>query len=107
MERRAIQVGGIVQGVGFRPFVYNLAARLHLTGFVKNQTGSVLIEIEGEPASLEDFLAELRSKPPPLAQIEHLSWQPQTAQGEHQFRIVPSDSDASNQIFIAPDDRGA
>jgi hydrogenase maturation protein HypF len=45
MERRAIVVRGIVQGVGFRPYVYNLAARLQLNGFVKNQTGSLLIEI--------------------------------------------------------------
>src|ERR1700730_13940012 len=48
MERRAIVVHGIVQGVGFRPFVYNLASQLKLHGSVKNQTGSVLIEVEGE-----------------------------------------------------------
>ena len=48
MDRRAIAVSGIVQGVGFRPFVYDLATRLGLNGFVRNQTGGVLIEVEGE-----------------------------------------------------------
>ena len=47
MERRAIAVQGIVQGVGFRPFVYGLASRHRLRGFVKNHTGGVLIEVEG------------------------------------------------------------
>ena len=47
MERRAILVRGIVQGVGFRPFVFKLAERLHLHGFVRNQTGDVQIEVEG------------------------------------------------------------
>ena len=53
MQRRAISVDGIVQGVGFRPFVHALASRLDLRGFVKNQTGNVSIEVEGERASLE------------------------------------------------------
>src|SRR5690348_15314716 len=70
VERRVIVVRGIVQGVGFRPFVYNLASRLRLGGFVKNQTGSLLIEVEGDVPSLDCFLAELAGKPPPLAQIE-------------------------------------
>jgi hydrogenase maturation protein HypF len=103
MERRAIVVRGIVQGVGFRPFVYNLAGRLGLRGFVKNQTGSVLIEIEGESASLEHFLAELADRPPLLAHIEHLSWQSQAPRGEQQFRIECSEADAASPVFISPD----
>src|SRR5262245_51245398 len=92
MERRAITVRGIVQGVGFRPFVYNLATQLKLYGFVQNQTGSVRIEIEGESCRLESFLAELTGRPPPLAQIEHLSWEQQTPHGEVQFRIEASET---------------
>lgn len=65
MERRAIVIQGIVQGVGFRPFVYGLATCLRLGGYVQNRTGSVLIEVEGEPASLERFRADLTRKPPP------------------------------------------
>jgi hydrogenase maturation protein HypF len=103
MERRAITVRGIVQGVGFRPFVYNLAVRLHLGGFVKNQTGSLCIEVEGEPSALERFLAELARQPPPLAQIEHLSWEPRPARGEPRFRIEASDGAADTPVFISPD----
>jgi hydrogenase maturation protein HypF len=103
MERRAIVVRGIVQGVGFRPFVYNLAARLHLAGFVKNQTGTLRIEIEGESPSLDCFLDELAERPPPLALIEHLSWEPCAPQGERQFQIESSESDAASPIFLSPD----
>jgi len=103
MERRAITVRGIVQGVGFRPFVYNLAARLQLCGFVRNQTGSVLIEVEGEAAALEHFLAELGGRPPPLAQIDDLRWEARLPQGEGRFRIEASSSESSSAIFISPD----
>jgi hydrogenase maturation protein HypF len=103
MERRAIVVRGIVQGVGFRPFVFNLAARLCLRGFVRNQTGTVLIEAEGEPTALDAFLAELASRPPPLAQIEHLSWEPRPPRGEREFRIEASDADPASPVFISPD----
>ncbi len=103
MERRAIVIRGIVQGVGFRPFVYSLATRLHLGGFVKNRAGSVLIEVEGAPASLERFCADLTRKPPPLAQIEQLSWEPRPPCGEQQFRIVPSDNETASPVFISPD----
>ncbi len=96
-------VHGIVQGVGFRPFIFGLATRLRLGGFVKNQTGNVLIEVEGTPGSLDCFLAEIVDRPPPLAQIEHLSWEPRKLQGEPQFRIESSDADATGPIFISPD----
>ena len=69
VTRSEILVRGIVQGVGFRPFVYHLAGRYQLHGSVKNQSGSVLIEVEGEPSSLEGFLFELSDRPPPLAQL--------------------------------------
>jgi hydrogenase maturation protein HypF len=103
MERRAIVIRGIVQGVGFRPFAYNLAARLCLTGFVKNQTGGVLIEVEGEPPALERFVAELTERPPPLAQITHLSWESLAPRGEGEFRIESSAADAASPVFISPD----
>ena len=56
MDRRAIAISGIVQGVGFRPFVHGLATRLRLSGFIRNVTGGVLIEVEGEPQVLDRFL---------------------------------------------------
>jgi len=103
MERRAILVRGVVQGVGFRPFVFGLASRLQLRGFVKNQSGGLQIEVEGEAPSLDSFLTELTSRPPPLAQIDRLSWQPRPFVGEAKFRIEPSDRGASGPIFISPD----
>jgi hydrogenase maturation protein HypF len=103
MERRQIVIRGIVQGVGFRPFVYALAVRHQVTGFVKNQTGAVLIEAEGEPAALDGFLRDLAEHPPPLAQIEHLSWEPQAARGEDRFRIEDSSGDGGSPIFLSPD----
>ena len=56
-ERRRFAVHGVVQGVGFRPFVWNLATRLELSGWVRNTSGAVIIEVEGEPARLETFAA--------------------------------------------------
>jgi hydrogenase maturation protein HypF len=103
VERRLIVVRGIVQGVGFRPFVYNLASRLRLGGFVKNRTGTLLIEVEGDVPALDCFLAELAGKPPPLAQIEHLSWERRPSRGDHPFRIEASDADPSSPVFISPD----
>ena len=55
-ERRHITVEGVVQGVGFRPFVYGLALKNRLAGFVLNDTAGVTIELEGEPLALENFL---------------------------------------------------
>ncbi|HYV38123.1 MAG TPA: carbamoyltransferase HypF, partial [Gemmataceae bacterium] len=103
MERRAIAVHGVVQGVGFRPFVYGLASRLNLGGFVKNRVGGVLIEVEGDAPSLDSFLAELSTKPPPLAQIDHLTWNRRPPRGDRQFRIQPSDADQRGPIFVSPD----
>jgi hydrogenase maturation protein HypF len=103
VERRSIHIRGIVQGVGFRPFVHGLASRLQLAGFVRNQTGSVLIEVEGEPQALDCFLADLAGRPPPLAQIESVSWSPQAPLGDKHFRIEHSASDPTGAIFLSPD----
>jgi hydrogenase maturation protein HypF len=103
MERRAIAIQGTVQGVGFRPFVHGLASRLHLGGFVRNQTGGVQIEVEGETAPLEQFLSNLVSAAPPLATIEAVSWESQTPCGDRRFRIEPSDDSAAGPVTIAPD----
>jgi hydrogenase maturation protein HypF len=103
MERRSIEVSGIVQGVGFRPFISALASRHALCGFVKNQTGVVLIEVEGESHSLDLFLADIAREPPPLARIEHLAWERRVPLGDDQFRIDPSEPSSASQVFISPD----
>jgi hydrogenase maturation protein HypF len=103
MERRLIEVCGIVQGVGFRPFVFNLATRHQLGGSVRNTAGRVVIEVEGDLSSLDLFMAELAGQAPPLAHIESISWIPQSTLGDRQFRIVPSESGKPDSIFISPD----
>ena len=103
MQRRAISVDGIVQGVGFRPYVHALASRLHLRGFVKNRTGKVDIEVEGDRASLECFLDELMSNSPPLARIDNVLWSEIAPHGDRQFRIEASEIDSEGRVLISPD----
>lgn len=103
MDRRAIAICGIVQGVGFRPYVYGLATRLRLRGFIRNVSGGVLIEVEGDPHTLDHFLDELTAQPPPLARIDELSWSRRPARGDHAFRIESSERDDDSPIFISPD----
>ena len=106
MERRVIFIRGIVQGVGFRPFVFGLASRLKLGGFVRNDDGQVLIEAEGDPQTLDRFVAELAEKPPALARIESVSWERRGVLGEGEFRIETSHAGSSGThraVFISPD----
>ena len=90
-QRRVVSVCGVVQGVGFRPFVYRLALEEGLAGFIGNDTDGVTIEIEGASASLELFLARLRSETPPLARIDSIAIREVTAVGDTGFRIVASE----------------
>ena len=96
MERRAIAVQGVVQGVGFRPFVYGLAARLRpCRASSRIASADVLIEVEGDGGSLDDFLRELAAHPPPLARVEHLAWKPLPCQEGpgvcHPVPAIPTD----------------
>jgi hydrogenase maturation protein HypF len=103
MERRAIAVYGVVQGVGFRPFVHALASRLELAGFVKNRVGGVVIEVEGHTRALDDFLTELTTRPPPLARVESLAWEGRPPRGDRGFRIESSEVDCPGPVFVSPD----
>ena len=103
MQRREIEVHGIVQGVGFRPHVYSLARRLGLGGFVQNRLGAVRIEVEGEPASLDRFCAELEQHPPALARIESVRCQQCMPIGEDEFSIAPSAAVHNGQALVTPD----
>jgi hydrogenase maturation protein HypF len=102
-ERRHITVEGIVQGVGFRPFVYGLAVKNGLAGFVLNDTAGVTIELEGEPPALESFLTHLRDQPPPLARIESVDYRIIPSRGESAFNIVGSQGDEERSALISPD----
>ncbi len=103
MPRRLVFVRGIVQGVGFRPFVHDLARQFSLGGCVRNQSGQVLIEIEGDNAALDSFVNELVTRPPPLAQIDEVTWVSQVATGERSFSIEPSEETVADAVFIPPD----
>ena len=76
IQRQRILIQGIVQGVGFRPFVYGQALHLGLVGFVCNDSQGVTIEIEGSAEALDDFQRALHTKLPPLARIDTLVTEP-------------------------------
>jgi hydrogenase maturation protein HypF len=99
--RRSIEVTGVVQGVGFRPFVHGVASRLGLGGCVRNRAGTVHIEVEGAREALDRFLDELRSKPPSLARIDDLRVGEEPPRGESEFRIEDSDDGAGEAMIPA------
>jgi hydrogenase maturation protein HypF len=90
MQARKIRINGTVQGVGFRPFVYTLAARHGIRGWVCNTSGSVEIAAEGDPAALAEFAAALRREAPPLARIDSLETEAVPAAGYSAFEIRAS-----------------
>ncbi|MFV0596649.1 carbamoyltransferase HypF [Shewanella sp.] len=93
IERRQLHITGIVQGVGFRPFVYRWASELKLTGTVLNNAKGVLIELQGPVTQLDIFVHELTTNPPPLARIDQISLSPLTLKPEETcFDILQSDS---------------
>jgi len=103
MDARKIRISGTVQGVGFRPFVHNLAARQRVRGWVCNTSGSVEIVAEGEAEALETFTAALRAEAPPLAQIDSLEWESIPAAGYSAFEIRASVPEPGGFQPITPD----
>src|SRR5580693_2503597 len=90
MVRMAIRVEGVVQGVGFRPFVYSLATGLGLAGLVGNDADGVFVEVEGSPGTVQEFVGRLESDAPPLARIERVTTAAMPAAGTAAFEIVAS-----------------
>lgn len=104
VSRVKIYVHGVVQGVGFRPFVFNLAKRLQLQGSVCNNGGIAEIEIEGKQEDIDAFLQELRQKPPLLACIEKIDWQTCPVRAHSRgFQIIESKNDGLGARFVPPD----
>ncbi|MFZ1015597.1 MAG: carbamoyltransferase HypF, partial [Terracidiphilus sp.] len=89
--RKGVQVRGVVQGVGFRPFIYRIATEEDLAGFIGNDTDGVNIEIEGLVPRIDSFLARLRIETPPLARIDSVTVHDLPCTGESGFRIVSSE----------------
>lgn len=102
-SRRRIDVRGIVQGVGFRPFVYRLATKLRISGFVRNTSEGAVIEVEGTDDALEHFLAGIIARPPPLAQIKDVSVSRLLPSGEAGFNIQDSIGEAGRFALVSPD----
>jgi hydrogenase maturation protein HypF len=101
--RKQIRIEGIVQGVGFRPFVYRIATARELAGSVCNDSRGVLIEIEGRKTLVDAFLRALRDELPPLASISAMEVSERPVSGEAGFAIVESRSGSARSAQIAPD----
>src|SRR5580700_7570375 len=101
--RHRIRVIGVVQGVGFRPFVHRLANELGLTGYVGNDTEGVLVEVEGAVTSVTSFEARLVRDAPALARIHAISSMGVEACEERGFHIVESRADGAVRTFVSPD----
>ena len=93
----------MVQGVGFRPFVHGLAARLRLAGFVRNEPHGVEIEVEGPSLAVDAFVAQLGTSAPPLARIHEVLTRERPAAGEKTFVIRRSVGAGERTVLIAPD----
>lgn len=98
-----VRVKGVVQGVGFRPFVHRLATRHTLDGWVRNGNDGVEIEVAGKPEQLRAFVRELRTQAPPLARIDELVADARAPNDITGFRIVPSEAPSDKRQAVAPD----
>lgn len=103
MERLRISIHGAVQGVGFRPFAYRLAAALKIRGWIRNTPQGVLIEAEGPRQELEQFLSRLQKDRPALASIHGLETVYLDPMGYEAFSIVESDASLESSVWIMPD----
>src|SRR5215472_18793561 len=101
--RTAVRVQGIVQGVGFRPFVYSLATGLGLSGLVGNDVDGVFVEVEGPRAAVDEFLLALQRDAPPLARIERVTAAAMPPAGTASFQIVASGPDGRRRTLVAAD----
>src|ERR1700683_4401628 len=103
LSRHRIDVTGIVQGVGFRPFVYNLAREHNLTGSVHNHSSGVTVEAEGDAEALACFARELVSRRPPLAIIDGLAEFEIPCVGDTSFVILSNETVKLESTPVSPD----
>lgn len=101
--RHRIRVTGVVQGVGFRPFVHRLATELALGGYVGNDSGGVFVEVEGARSDVASFERRLVDDAPPMARIAQVETTAIDPVGEHRFRIVESRRRGTERTFVSPD----
>ena len=101
--RMRICVRGVVQGVGFRPFVYSIAASSGLSGSVRNDSSGAVIEIEGAARDVDGFISRLRNHPPPLAVIESIETEAIGLAGGTGFLIADTSHSAGGRTLVSPD----
>ena len=100
--RKRLRVAGVVQGVGFRPHVYNLARRLGLAGFVLNDGAGVVVELEGPPAAIDEFVTQLQAAPPPRARLDAVEEEELAPAGEDTF-VIKESVPGEAQTLVSPD----
>ncbi|MGO9516740.1 MAG: carbamoyltransferase HypF [Candidatus Korobacteraceae bacterium] len=103
LVRKAIEVSGIVQGVGFRPYIYRLAHSQQLAGTVCNTASGVTIEVQGPPTAVEDFLERLPAEAPLLARITGITVREIPCNDDHDFQIVTTHRGEPIRTLISPD----
>jgi hydrogenase maturation protein HypF len=101
--RLSVRVEGVVQGVGFRPFVYSLATRMGLSGWVGNDVDGVFAEVEGSVAGVRHFLEALSAEPPPLARVDRVTATSMAPNGGAGFAIAASDPTGRRRALISAD----
>ncbi|MGW1894540.1 carbamoyltransferase HypF [Streptomyces sp. NPDC002004] len=101
--RRRVTVRGVVQGVGFRPFVHALAARLELSGHVTNTGDGVVVEVEGAPDAVARFCACVATDAPPLARVETVRHEDMATAGTTGFTILASHHGGPVRTLVPPD----
>ncbi|SHH53190.1 carbamoyltransferase HypF [Streptomyces sp. 3214.6] len=101
--RRRVTVRGVVQGVGFRPYLYGLATGLALTGHVTNTPDGVVVEIEGTPAAVALFCDRIAAQAPPLARVDSVDHQEMPPVGGTAFTILASRTDGPARTLVSPD----
>ena len=103
MQTHKLTIKGTVQGVGFRPFIYQLATRFHLKGTVLNGTQGVEVVVNASKDKLEEFIEAIKNELPPLASIDRLSIEQIEAKEFKDFQIIQTDSDGEKTVNIPPD----
>ncbi len=103
LKAKKVYIEGIVQGVGFRPFIFKLANELGLKGYIYNDTNGVYIEIEGEESLIDEFIKLIPEKAPPLALVERILTEDTQVKGYSEFFIEKSKGGEEKFVLISPD----
>ncbi len=94
---------GVVQGVGFRPFIYRIASKNALSGFVQNRSDGVVAEVEGPEEAILSFISGVNKELPPLAEIAAISREEVEIRNDKIFRIIGSEAGGLGRVYITPD----